>query len=279
MTETTTAKTPGIAEFSSDQIRSAPRMTPLIALRDTAGVAKRNLLRVKRTPQLLLISIVQPVLFLLLFRYLLGGAIKVPGGDYVDYVVPAIFVETVLIGSMTTSIGLAQDLKSGLIDRLRSLPMSRSAVLAGRTVADLARSILSLGLMIGLGVLSGFRFHSGVPQILLSIALIIAFGYACSWIYASVGLSTKDPETAQVAGVLPLFLMLFASSAFVPISTMPAWLRPIADNQPFTATLEAARALMQGHPAAHYVWMSAAWSGGLLVFFFALSVRLYRTAS
>lgn len=277
MTTHTTAQGPGAGAFGD--LPRAPRMTPLVALNDTMGVAKRNLLRVLRTPQLLLISIVQPVLFLLLFRYILGGAIHVPGGKYVDYVVPAIFLETVLIGSMTTSIGLAQDLKSGLIDRLRSLPMSRSAVLAGRTLADLLRSLVSLALMIGLGVLSGFRFHGGVPQILLGIALIIVFGYAASWIYAALGLATKDPETAQVAGVLPLFLLLFASSAFVPISTMPGWLQPIADNQPFTVTLSAVRALMQGHAAMHYVWLSAVWSGGMLVFFFALSVRLYRTAT
>src|SRR6266702_4483875 len=159
------------------------RMTPAIAARDTAGIAKRNLLRTLRTPQMLVIGAIQPAMLLLLFRYVLGGAVKIPGGSYVDYVVPAIFVEAVLIGGMTTSIGLAQDLQSGIIDRFRSLPMARSAVLAGRTLADLSRSVFSLGIMVGLGVLVGFRFHNGVGPILAGMAVIIAFGYAFSWMY------------------------------------------------------------------------------------------------
>jgi len=145
---------------------AAPRMTWRLAARDTVGVAKRNLLRIVRTPQLIVIGALQPALLLVLFRYVLGGAIRVPGGSYVDYVVPAIFLEAVLIGGMTTSIGLAADLKSGIIDRFRSLPMARSAVLAGRTLADLSRSVLSLAIMIGLGLLVGFRFHASAGSIL-----------------------------------------------------------------------------------------------------------------
>lgn len=249
------------------------------ALRDTASVARRNLLRIIRTPQLLIISAIQPAMLLVLFRYVLGGAIHVPGMDYVDYVVPAVFIEAVLIGGMTTSIGLAQDLKSGIIDRWRSLPMARSAVLAGRTVADLSRSVTSLVIMIGLGLAVGFSFHAPVPSILAGLAVILVFGYAFSWAYAAIGLATKDPETAQVAGILPFFVLLFASNAVVPIAVMPGWLQPFARNQPFSVTASAARALMEGGPAATYVWQSLAWSAGIFVVFFAVSLRLYRTVA
>src|SRR5215475_1002807 len=259
--------------------RPPARTTPATALRDTVGVARRNLLHVARTPQLLLISVVQPVLFLIMFRYILGGAISVPGGNYVNFVVPAIFLETVLIGSMATSIGLAQDLKSGIVDRLRSLPMARSAVLSGRTLADLCRSTASLGIMIGLGVASGFRFQGAVPARLLGILLIILFGYTASWIYATIGLATKDPEAAQAAGVVPLFVLLFASSAFVPVETMPGWLQPFARNQPFSVTLSAVRALFEGGAASSFVWQSLAWCAGILVVFCTLAVRLYRTVA
>lgn len=254
-------------------------MTPMLAVRDTAGIAKRNLLRIRRTPQLLVIGALQPALMLVLFRYVLGGAIRIPNGSYVNYVVPAVFLEAVLIGGITTALGLAQDLKSGIIDRFRSLPMARSAVLAGRTLADLSRSLLSLAVMIGLGLLVGFRFHSTLGSVLGGICLIIAFGYAFSWLYAAIGLATKDPETAQVAGILPFFILMFASNAVVPIVTMPGWLQGFARHQPLSLTVSALRALFEGGPAANYVWQSLAWSGGITVVFFAISLRLYRTSS
>ena len=247
-----------------------------LALRDTAGVAKRNLLRILRTPQMLLIGSIQPAMLLVLFRYVLGGAINIPGVSYVNYVVPAVFLEAVLIGGMTTSIGLAEDLKSGIIDRFRSLPMARSAVLAGRTLADLSRSFLSLAIMIGLGLAVGFRFHAGVPSVLSGLALVIGFGYAFSWLYATIGLVTRDPETAQLAGVLPFFILMFASNAVVPVATMPGWLRPFATNQPLSVTISAVRALLEGGAAAHFVWQSVVWSVAITVVFFALALRLYR---
>jgi ABC transporter DrrB family efflux protein len=262
-----------------DRGATAPRMTPRLAARDTVGVAKRNLLRIVRTPQLLVIGALQPALLLVLFRYVLGGAIRVPGGSYVDYVVPAIFLEAVLIGGMTTSIGLAQDLKSGIIDRFRSLPMARSAVLAGRTLADLSRSLLSLAIMIGLGLLVGFRFHASAGSILAGMALIIVFGYAFSWMYATIGLATKDPETAQVAGILPFFILMFASNAIVPVATMPSWLQGFARNQPLSVTVAAVRALLEGGPAAHWVWQSLAWSAGIFIVFFAIALHLYRNST
>jgi ABC-2 type transport system permease protein/oleandomycin transport system permease protein len=251
-------------------------MSPRLALSDTMGVSRRNLLRIVRTPQMVVISAVQPAILLVLFRYVLGGAIRIPGGNYVNYVVPAVFLEAVLIGGMTTSIGLAQDLQSGILDRFRSLPMARSAVLAGRTLADLSRSLVSLAIMVGLGVAVGFRFHASLPSIVAGMAVIIAFGYAFSWMYAAIGLVAKDPETAQLAGILPFFILMFASSAIVPVSTMPGWLQPFARNQPFSATVAAVRALMEGGSAGHWVWQSLAWAAGIFLVFFAISLRLYR---
>ena len=249
------------------------------ALRDTAGVAKRNLLRIARTPLMLIVTAVQPALLLLLFRYVLGGAILVPGGSYVNYLVPAVFVEAVLIGGMTTSIGLAQDMKSGIVDRFRSLPMARSAVLAGRTLADFARTVFSLAIMVGLGVAVGFRFHNSVPAILAGLGLILAFGYAFSWMYACIGLWTKDPETAQIAGILPFFVLMFASNAIVPVATMPGWLQGFVNNQPLSITVSAVRALLEGGAASHWVWPSLAWAAGIFAVFFAISLRLYRNTT
>lgn len=262
-----------------DQRQPATSLTVRLALRDIVGSAKRNLLRILRTPRLLIIGTLQPMMLLVLFRYVLGGAIHIPGVSYVDYVVPAVFLEAVLIGGMTTSIGLAQDLKSGIIDRFRSLPMARSAVLAGRTLADLLRTLFSLALMVGLGMLVGFRFHAGADSIIAGMALIVAFGYAFSWIYATIGLVTKDPETAQVAGILPFFILMFASSAVVPVETMPGWLQPFARNQPLSVTIAAVRALLEGGPAAHWVWQSLAWSAGILIVFFVIALRLYRNTT
>ncbi len=251
----------------------------LLGLGDTAGVAKRNLLRIWRTPRLLVIGTLQPAMLLLLFRYVLGGAIRIPGGSYVDYVVPAIFVEAVLIGCMTTSIGLAQDLQSGIIDRFRSLPMARPAVLAGRTLADLARSALALVIMVALGLAVGFRFHNSLPAIMAGFVVILMFGYSFSWVYATIGLATKDPETAQVAGILPFFILMFASNAIVPLATMPGWLQPFARNQPLSLAVTSVRALLDGGPAAHWVWQTMAWSIAIFTVFFFISLRLYHRAN
>ena len=268
-----------MTDLGEELVAQTVPITPRLALRDTGGVAKRNLLRIARTPLLLVVSAVQPALLLILFRYVLGGAILIPGGSYVNYVVPAIFVEAVLIGGMTTSVGLAQDLKSGIIDRFRSLPMARSAVLAGRTLADLVRTLFSLAIMVALGLLVGFRFHASTGSVLAGMALIVAFGYAFSWMYACIGLVTKDPETAQLAGILPFFVLMFASNAVVPVATMPGWLQPFARHQPLSITVAAARALLEGGPAAHWVWQSLAWAAGIFVVFFTLALRLYRNSA
>ncbi len=269
---------PGVAMQASTTELARPRASRLSAdaVRDTGGVAKRNLLRIVRNPRLLVISAVQPALLLVLFRYVLGGAIHIPGGSYVDYIVPAVFIEAVMIGGMATAIGMADDLRSGIIDRFRSLPMARSAVLAGRTLADLSRSVFSLALMVGLGLLVGFGFHGGVGEIVGGLALVIVFGYCFSWVYVTIGLLTKDPETAQVAGILPFFVLVFASSAIVPVATMPSWLQPFANHQPVSLTIDAVRALMQGEPTHNWVWQSLVWSAAIFLVFFVLAVHLYR---
>jgi ABC transporter DrrB family efflux protein len=254
-------------------------LTPRLAVRDIGGITRRNLLRIVRTPQLLVVSIVQPTIILLLFRYVLGGAIHVPGVDYVDFVVPGIFLEAVLIGGMTTALALAQDLEAGMIDRFRSLPMARSAFLAGRTLADLSRSALALAFIIGLGVLVGFRFHNSFGACVAGVALIVAFGYAFTWVYATVGLAVKDPQTAQMAAILPMFVLFFASSALVPVSTMPGWLQPFAQNQPATVVINSVRALFEGGPVFHDLWLSIVWCIGIFAVFLVLALNLYRKAT
>lgn len=253
-------------------------LSPLLALRDFGGVVKRNLLRSIRTP-LLLMYMLEPVMLLLLFRYILGGAIKSPGGDYTSFVVPAIFTIAVFVGAMTSAIGIAEDLKSGMIDRFRSLPMARSAVLTGRSLTDLARNVATLALMTGLGVAVGFRFHGTVGEILLGMLLILAFGYAFSWMNTAIGIAAGDPESAQNAGVGPAFLLMFASNAIVPASTLPGWLQPFARNQPLSVTVTAVRELLAGDAAAHDAWISLTWSAVITVVFFLTAHALYQKAA
>lgn len=256
----------------------APRLTPFLALRDFSGVAKRNLLRSVRTPQLLLYTL-EPVMLLLVFRYIFSGAIKAPGGGYTSFVVPAILLITVVVGAMTSAIGIAEDLKSGMIDRFRSLPMARSAVLTGRSLTDLVRNVISLAVMVGLGVAVGFRFHSDPARILAGLLLILAFGYSFSWLNTAIGISAKDPESAQNAAVGPVFLLMFASNAIVPASTLPGWLQPFARNQPLSVTTTAVRELFESGAAGHDAWISLAWSAGITVTFFLTSYTLYQKAA
>lgn len=261
---------------------STARIAPLtvrLAVRDIGGITRRNLLRIFRTPQLLFMSFLQPTILLLVFRYVLGGAMHIPGVDYVDFVVPAILIEAMLVGGMTTALALAQDLEAGMIDRFRSLPMARSAFLAGRTLADLCRSVVALGFMIGLGVLVGFRFHNSAVACLGGTVLVVAFGYAFTWVYAAVGLAVKDPQSAQMASIVPMFILFFPSSALVPVSTMPGWLQPFAREQPATVTIDAVRALLEGGPAPHELWQAVAWCTGIFVVFLVVSLNLYRRAT
>ena len=248
------------------------------AIRDGMAVAGRNLIAYRRVPQLLVFSTIQPVIFVLMFRYVFGGAINTPGVPYVDFLMPGIFVQTVVFGSLAAAIGLATDLKSGLLERFRSLPMARSAVLSGRTLADLARNVFVVILMAGVGFLVGFRIHGGVPAFLLAMALVLLFGYVLSWIFATLGLAVGDPETAQAAAFPMLAPLVFASSAFVPIASMPGWLQVWARNQPVSVTVEAVRALVLGRPATALVLQTLAWAAGILLVFAPLAVRRYRAA-
>lgn len=267
-----------MADAGTEPILSIIPLTPRLALRDVRGVTKRNLLRILRTPQLMVISLAQPTIILLILRYVLAGAIDIPGVNYVDYVMPAVFIEAVLVGGMTTSVALAQDLQLGMLDRFRSLPMARSAFLTARTLADLGRNVVAMGFVIVLALVVGFRFHNSVGPCLAGVGLILLFGYCFTWIYASVGLAVKEPQTAQVAAILPMFILFFASSAIVPVATMPGWLQPFARNQPATEVINALRALFEGGAVASDLWRALVWCAGILTLFFAVALALYRRA-
>jgi ABC-2 type transport system permease protein len=249
------------------------------AARDSLAVAARNLIAYRRVPQLLVFSTIQPVIFVLMFRYVFGGAIRLPGNTpYVDYLMPGIFVQTVVFGSLAAAIGLATDLKSGLLERFRSLPMARSAVLAGRTIADLVRNVFVVALMAAVGFAVGFRIHNGVVPFLAGMLLVLLFGYTMAWVFATVGLAVGDPESAQAAAFPVLAPLVFASSAFVPVSSMPGWLQVFARNQPVSVTVSAVRDLVLGGPVASDLLQALAWMAGIVLVFAPLAVRRYRRA-
>jgi ABC-2 type transport system permease protein/oleandomycin transport system permease protein len=249
--------------------------------RDIAAITWRNLTTLRRVPRLLIFSTIQPLVFVFLFRYVFGGVatLSIPGVSYVDFLMPGVYVQVAVFGAMNTAIGLASDSQSGLLERFRSLPMSRGAVLAGRTVADLIRNVFVVALMVAIGVAMGFRTHNGVPPFLGGMLLVLAFGYAMTWVYAVLGLVIGDPETAMAAGFPVLAPLVFASSAFVPVSTMPGWLQAFANNQPVTQTASAIRACVLGGPTASYVWHSLAWSIGIVLVFAPLGAWRYRRAA
>jgi ABC transporter DrrB family efflux protein len=252
---------------------------PFGVIRDTFALAKRGLYAYLRVPQLLVFSTIQPVIFVLMFRYVFGGAIELRGPiDYVDFLMPGIFVQTVVFGAIATAIGLATDQKSGLMERFHALPMSRISVLTGRTLADLVRNVFVVALMMAVGFLVGWRVHTDVLGMLAGAALVLLFGYAMSWIFATVGLAVGDPESAQAAAFPVLAPLVFASAAFVQPSSMPDWLRVFAENQPVSITAEAVRALTVGGEAASLVLQSLAWDAGILLVFGTLALRLYRRA-
>ena len=245
---------------------------------DTLVLAQRNLKRFQRAPELLIGFTVQPVMFILLFVYVLGGAIVTPGFDYVDFLMPGIIVQTIAFGGFVTAIGLAEDMSKGLIDRFRSLPMARSAVLAGRTLADVATNLLALVIMLAVGLLIGFSFHANAAEIVAGFLLMLLFGYAFSWIFALMGLTSSSPEAAQQVGFLIIFPLTFASSAFVPVDSMPGWLEAFAKVNPFTVVVDAMRALWLGTPAGNSIWGAVAWSVGLIAIFAPIAVAKYRSA-
>jgi ABC-2 type transport system permease protein/oleandomycin transport system permease protein len=243
---------------------------------DASLMVKRNLLRYIRLPQLLIFSTIQPVMFLLLFAYVFGGAIKTPGVNYINYLIPGIIVQTVIFGAMQTGVGLADDLSKGMIDRFRSLPMARSAVLAGRTISDTLRNLFVVFLMSGVGFIIGYRFHESLGDAVLAILLTVSFGFAFSWISATIGMAVKNVETAQVAGFIWVFPLVFASSIFVPVNSMPTWLQAFAKISPITVTVNAVRALSLGTPIGNNLWYSLLWIAGILLVFVPLAIYKYR---
>jgi ABC transporter DrrB family efflux protein len=252
------------------------RLPPGAVVRDALAVARRNLIALVRVPTTVVFSTIQPVIFVLMFRYVFGGAINIPGVRYVDFLMAGIFVQTVTFGSMQTGVGLATDLQFGLVERFRSLPMARSAVLAGRTLADAVRNLFVIALMVLVGFIVGFRVHTGVVPFLGAVLLLLLFGLAFSWIMALIGLSTGNAEAAQAAAFPLMAVFVFASSAFVSTATMPGPLRAYANHQPVTATVDAVRALVIGGPTLGKVVTAVLWIAGITVVFAALAVRRYR---
>ena len=246
------------------------------ALADGLVLAKRNLVQIPRIPELLVFATIQPVMFVLLFRYVFGGAIDVGSQSYVNYLMAGIFAQTVAFGSMTTGIGLAEDLSRGLIDRFRSLPMARSAVLVGRTIADLVRNMFVVAVMLAVGLLVGFRPGGGATGWVAAIGLLLLLSFAFSWIAATIGLLVRNVEAVQPASFVWLFPLTFASSAFVPTSSMPGWLRAFAERQPITQVVDAVRGFLLDEPVGSAGWQALAWCVGMLLVFVPLAVSLYR---
>lgn len=242
---------------------------------DALSVTWRNLKSMSRVPEVIVFSTIQPVIFVLTFRYVFGGAINVPG-DYVDFLMPGIFVQTVCFGAMNTGTGLADDMQKGMVERFRSLPMARSAVLAGRTLADLVRNTFVVFLMVLMGFLVGFDIHAGWPAFAAAIALLLLFGFAMSWIFALVGLTVRNVEAVAAASFPVLALLVFASTAFVPIETMPGWLQAYNEIQPVSVVVDGARALALGGPTATPVLQAVLWAVVITAVFAPLAVARYR---
>lgn len=265
-----------VGEVASQQI--APREGGLVrAFGDAMIVTRRNMLRYPRIPQLIVFSTIQPVMFVLLFTFVFGGAIEGTGTEnYVDFLLPGIFMQNALFGSTQTGIAIAVDLQSGIIDRFRSLPMARSAVLAGRTFADALRVAFVILLMLLVGVLVGFRFHAGPLAAIAAISLAILVAYAVSWISTIVGLKVREPESVQAAGFVWVFPLVFASSAFVPTQTMPGWLRAFAEVSPVTRFVDAIRVLVLGGPTTQKVLWALGWVALILIVSVPTAVAAYR---
>ena len=245
---------------------------------DILAVTKRNLLRYLRVPSLLVFSTIQPVMFVLLFRYVFGNAIRLPQFPYayVDYLMPGIFVQTVIFGSTQTGVGLAEDLTKGMVDRFRSLPMARSAVLAGRTLSDTVRNAFVVVLMTIVGYLVGFRIHTGLVAAVSGVVLALAFGLAFSWISAWIGLAVRDVESTQAASFVWIFPLVFASTAFVSAASLPGWLQAWAKFNPVSIVVDTLRALFLGGPTWTHAWKAGVWIVVILAVFVPLSVSRYR---
>jgi ABC transporter DrrB family efflux protein len=271
--------------IAGTRYQAAKRPSIVWAFLDALVLARRSVLETARIPELIVFVAIQPIMFVLLFRYVFGGAIQVPGGNYVNYLMPGIFVQTVAFGGVTTAIGLTQDLTRGIIDRFHSLPMSSSAVLTGRTFADLVRNLFTVVIMLIVGFLVGFRPQGTVFEFLLGIVVLMGVSFAFSWISAFIGLAVRSVEAAQSGGFIWLFPLTFASSAFVPVATMPSWLQAFARHNPVSVLADSLRGLFHVNPAlttADTRWaliQSVLWIAGILIVFIPISVIRYRSTT
>ncbi|MFJ4710946.1 ABC transporter permease [Streptomyces sp. NPDC088785] len=268
------------------------------SVRDSLVIARRNLIRMTRIPEMILFGLVQPIMFVVLFTYVFGGSIIIPGADpgnlkqeYREFLMAGIFAQTVTFATAGAGAGIADDMAKGLIDRFRSLPMARGAVLTGRTLADAVQTALTLVVLAGVALIIGWRTHENIGKVLAGFALLLLLGYAFSWIGALIGLSVRTPEAATSGGLIWLFPLTFISNAFVPVNGMPKFLQYVAEWNPFSATVQAVRELfgntIEGRqvsvtgawPMEHAVWASLIWSALIIVVFRTLAVRKYRSAS
>ncbi len=249
------------------------------ALADGFVILRRNLLRFRRQPEMLIGYTVQPIMFVLLFVYVFGGSIHIPGMSYEDFLIPGIVVQNITFGGALTAVGLVDDLHKGLVDRFRSLPMARSAVIFGRTLADVVVNAFAMVVVVIVGLIVGFRFSTDVPQALYGVVLLLLFGFAFSWIFALIGLYSTTAENAQQFGFIIIFPLTFISSAFVPVENLPPVLEAFAKVNPFTITVDAMRSLWVGTPAGNSVWEATLWSLGLVAVFAPLAVLKYRRVS
>ena len=262
------------------------------AVADGLTITRRNLIKIKRVPDLIVFATLSPIMFVLLFRYVFGGAIGglPPGISYAEFLLPGIFAQTVVFGSTTTGASIAEDLQKGLIDRFRSLPMARSAVLVGRTVADLGLNAISIAVMALTGLVVGWRVSSSFGEAIGGFLVLLVFAYAISWLMAVVGLLVRTPEVVNNASFIVIFPLTFVASTFVPLETFPSVLRTFAEWNPVSAVTQAARELFGNVPAGapvpdvwslqHPVLYTLLWTALILAVFVPLSVRLYqRTAT
>jgi ABC transporter DrrB family efflux protein len=247
---------------------------------DTVVLAQRNLVRLPRAPDMLMAFTIQPIMFVLLFAYVFGGAIGTPGfSDYKDFLIPGMVAQQIAFGGFTTALGLAEDMTKGLIDRFRSLPTARASVLMGRTLADVFTNTLSIVVLVTTGLIIGFSFNANVFEILAGLALLLLWGYAFSWVFALIGMSVSSPEAANGAGFVLVFPITFISSAFVPVESMPDGLQQFAQANPVSQVVDAMRALWLGAPAGNHIWLSIVWCLVIIAIFAPLAVSKYRKAT
>lgn len=274
--------TTSIDQHLSEPDTAPPSAAPVLRRRlvaDSVTMTKRNLLRLARTPQIMVFAVVGPIILVLLFDVVFGGSVSTGELDYIDFLIPGVLIQAAVFDGTNTAAAITQDLQRGTLDRFRSLPIRRSSVLIGRTATDLVRSGATAIVIVLVGFALGFRPSEGPLALAAAMALAVAFGHTFSWAYAYFGLLLKDPVTVESAGYLPIFPLVFAASTFAPVENMPAWLRPIAEHQPVTVTVDALRAIVHGGDVATPLTQSLLWIVGLLALWTTLATRTFDRAS